>query len=181
VLLQSTRDLTAYDVRTGEKRWSHAGELSDIPSPSLGDGLIVVHGKDMVALRPSDGGSPPEAIWKAPKLKSAGYPSPAYYRGHFYNVNGASVVTCVDARDGKVVWQSARLKEGPFAASPLAADGKLYLLNEKGTTYVLSLGEKPELLATNELGETALGTPAIADGAIFIRTEKGLYCVGAKK
>ena len=117
---------------------------------------------------------------EAPKLKSAGYPSPVFYRGRFYNVNSAGIVTAVAAKDGSVVWQSARVK-GPFAASPLAADNKLYLLNEKGETFVFSLGDKPELLGSNDLGEPAMGTPALADGAVFIRTEKGLFCVGEKK
>ena len=182
VLLQSVGDLTAYDVKSGEKRWSYdQGQLADIPSPALGDNLVLTNGADMVALKLGDSAaSKPEVAWKAPKLKSAGYPSPVFYRGNFYNVNGAGVVTGVSAKDGSVVWQSARLK-GPFAASPLAADGKLYLLNEKGETFVLQLGDKPELLATNDVGEPAMGTPAIADGAFFIRTEKSLFCIGEKK
>lgn len=180
VLLQSGSDLSAYDVRSGEKRWSYEGQLADIPSPAVGEGLVLANGADMVALKVGDSaGNKPEVAWKAPKLKSAGYPSPLFYRGNFYNVNGTGVITCVSAKDGSTVWQSSRLK-GPFAASPLAADGKLYLLNEKGETSVLQLGDKPEVLATNDLGEPALGTPAIADGAIFIRTDKNLYCVGAK-
>jgi outer membrane protein assembly factor BamB len=181
VLLQSGSDLTAYDVRSGEKRWSFDDKLGDIPSPAFGDNIVLTNGGEMAAIKIGDSAaSKPEVVWKAPKLKSAGYPSPVFYRGNFYNVNSAGVVTCVAAKDGSVVWQSARVK-GPFAASPLAADGKLYLLNEKGETFVLGLGEKPELLASNDLAEPALGTPAIADGAVFIRTEKGLFCVGEKK
>src|SRR5262249_41114721 len=155
VLFQSPKDVTAYDVKTGEKRWAYdLGGLSDIVSPTIAGELVLASGAEMPVLRPADGTSL-QAAWKAPKLKSAGYPSPPFYQGGLYNVNGTGVVTAIDAKDGSVVWQSARVK-GPFAASPIAADGKLYLTNEAGTTFVLGLGDKPELLGTNELGQNTL-------------------------
>jgi outer membrane protein assembly factor BamB len=61
------------------------------------------------------------------------------------------------------------------------ADGKLYAVNEEGLTSVVKLGEKPEVLATNELNDTILATPAIADGAIYLRSDRYLYCIGPKK
>jgi outer membrane protein assembly factor BamB len=182
VLFQSAKEITAYDVRTGEKRWRHeAAGLSTIPSPVQGNGLILATGGTLPALRLTGERTPPEVVWQAPKLRS-GYASPVFYHGNFYGVNGTDVVTCIDGRDGKVVWQSERLKaKGPYSATPVAADNKLYLINEKGLATVLQLGDKPQVLATNDLAEEVLATPAIASGAIFIRTDKHLYCIAVKK
>ena len=63
----------------------------------------------------------------------------------------------------------------------MAADGKLYATNEAGATFVVQLGDKPTVLATNEVGETILGSPAISGGAIFLRSDKHLYCIAEKK
>jgi hypothetical protein len=60
------------------------------------------------------------------------------------------------------------------------ADSKLYVVNEDGDTYVVKLAEQGQLLATNSLGEQVLATPAIADGAIFLRSDKHLFCIGKK-
>jgi hypothetical protein len=61
------------------------------------------------------------------------------------------------------------------------ADGKLYVVAEDGATTVIEIGDKPKVLATNALGETILATPAVAGGAIFLRSDQHLWCIGAKK
>ena len=68
--------------------------------------------------------------------------------------------------------------EGEFAASPLAADGKIYCVSEKGTTSVLQAGREAKILATNELDDTILASPVASGGAIFLRSDKYLYCIG---
>jgi hypothetical protein len=78
-----------------------------------------------------------------------------------------------------VHWQEKRL--GPFSASPLYADGKIYLLNEQGVGYVVKAGKQYELLAKNDLKEHSLASYAAADGALFIRTEEHLYRIETKK
>ena len=83
------------------------------------------------------------------------------------------------AGSGKVVWQQ-RVK-GSFSASPIAGDGKIYLVNEEGTTTVFRAGDAPKVLAENRLGEEILATPAIAGGALFLRSDKHLFCVAGSK
>ena len=69
--------------------------------------------------------------------------------------------------------------KGAFSASPIGADGKVYCLNEKGVCTVFKADSDTfEFLAANDLGEGSLGTPAIASGVIFIRTDKSLYAIG---
>ena len=67
-----------------------------------------------------------------------------------------------------------------FSASPVIADGRLYATNENGTTFVLQLGEKPTLLATNQLRENTYATPAFVDGRVYVRTAEYLFCIGEK-
>jgi outer membrane protein assembly factor BamB len=85
-------------------------------------------------------------------------------------------VRCVVPETGETVWLE---KPGVnFWASPVGADGKVYLLAENGDTLVLRPGRKFELLARNSLGEDCLASPAISQGRIFIRSSKHLFCIG---
>jgi outer membrane protein assembly factor BamB len=78
-----------------------------------------------------------------------------------------------------VLWQE-RVR-GTVSASPVAAEGRIYVLSEEGETTVVRVGEKPEVLASNKLPGTFLATPAIADGAIFLRSDQHLWCVAKKE
>jgi len=104
--------------------------------------------------------------------------SPLVYEGLVYAANPIGMVVCADAKTGKVLWEE-RVK-GPFSGSPVAADGKLYVINEAGLLTTLRLGDKPEKLAESKTGEEGLATPAISGGALFLRGEKTLFCVGSK-
>ena len=66
-------------------------------------------------------------------------------------------------------------------ASPVVADGKLYAVNEEGTTAVIELTDEHKVLAANALGEKMLATPAVAGGALFLRSDQHLWCVAEKK
>jgi outer membrane protein assembly factor BamB len=176
-LFQTSGDITAYDVSNGEILWSYKREnLGSIPSPAVIDDRIVVPGNPSVALRVSEGGKP-EVLWKSRKLAAA-YASPIAYKGRIYAMTGVGV-TCLDASTGEEIWRE-RLGNG-FSASPVLADGKLYVAKEGGDTSVVQLGDKPKVLANNALKETLLATPAIANRAIYLRTDKHLYCIAATK
>jgi hypothetical protein len=102
----------------------------------------------------------------------------AVYQGRIYAMTDIGVA-CLDAATGQEIWHE-RLGNG-FSASPIIADGKLYVAKEGGDTSVVQLGENPKILANNTLKEPLLATPAIANGAIYLRTEQHLYCIAAKK
>jgi outer membrane protein assembly factor BamB len=179
IVFPSPKELVSYDVETGRKRWSYDnGDVaSSIPSPFAGKSTLFIPGKQLVCLKPSADGTTPAELWKTGEMQT-GHMTPLYYRDHIYGVNGAGVLLCVDAVKGESVWKH-RLK-GPFSASPVAAEGKIYLVNEEGTTFVVEPGAEPKTLATNKLKGPMLATPALADGAIFLRAEGTLYCIGAK-
>jgi outer membrane protein assembly factor BamB len=177
VVFQTEAEALAVDPQTGKVRWRLKGSHSSIPSPAQGEGLVFLTGGELKAVRPRQDGSEPEVLWKAPRV-TGGYTSPVYYRGLVYGVADVAAV-CVGAADGKERWRQ-RI-DGPFVASPVIGDGKLYAVNRKGRTYVVALGEKPKVLARNDLDDEFLATPAIANGSIYLRSDKYLYCVGAKK
>ncbi len=179
-LFLSANELAAYDPATGRVYWTYrAEELSatpSVPSPIMADGLIITG--TGVALRPGDAQQEPQLVWKTNKLRPA-YASPLYYDGRLYAVsNTATVLGCFEPRDGKVLWQE-RVK-GPITASPVAAGGKVYLVNEAGLTTVLEAGPRPRILATSPLGEDVLATPAIAGEALFLRSDRHLFCIARK-
>jgi outer membrane protein assembly factor BamB len=102
-------------------------------------------------------------------------PSVVHYQGLLYMTNEVGVVTCAAADTGAVVWRE-RLG-GIFFASPVAADGKVYLLSETGEMYVLRAGRKVDVLAKNDLGERFLASPAISGGMIFLRGDGTLFAI----
>jgi outer membrane protein assembly factor BamB len=179
VLFQSNNELTAYDVRTGEKRWAYkAGRLGTVPMPVAVGELVLAPGGESAALRPSNDKGVAEAVWTTNKL-SSGYTTPLVYQKRVYAISG-TFLNCVSAEDGKPAAAPVRIR-GIFWASPVAADGKIYAVNEEGTTFVIKAGDKPEVVATNSVAEEVVATPAIANGALFLRTSERLYCIGSKK
>ena len=87
-------------------------------------------------------------------------------------------MTCADAATGQPVWR--RRLEGVFFASPVAGDGKIYLVRETGDTFVLRAGRESEVLSRNDRGERFLASPAIARGRLFLRSDGALFAVGRK-
>jgi outer membrane protein assembly factor BamB len=138
---------------------------------------VYVPAGQLTAIRPRDDGAEPEVLWTSNKIRAA-TASPILYQRRLYAVNSVGVLTCADPETGDVVWQE-RLK-GPFSASPIAADDKLYLVNEEGTTFVIDTKSEDRLLATNPLGETLLGSPAISSGNIYLRSDGHLFCIGSE-
>lgn len=172
VLFPSGSELLAVEPASGKMVWKHDGPIATIASPAVDAGRLFAPGSPMVAFKP---GGPDE--WKSPKL-STRHTSPVAMDGRLY---GAIIigVNCVDAASGNEIWQH-RLK-GPFSASLVAGDGKLYAINEEGIATVLEQGgDKAKVLATNTLGEKVSATPAISGGRLFIRGEQNLFCIAAK-
>jgi outer membrane protein assembly factor BamB len=177
VVEQSPNELTAYDPETGARRWSFGPGLIEIPSPVPAPDGVLAPGGELRRLRvPADGGAP-QVVWKNNRLRSA-YASPLFYRDRVYAVTSANILSCADVATGKTLWQERVGLDNPVSASPVAGDGKVYVVSEAGTTAVVRAGDRPKVLATNALDEEMLATPALADGAIFLRSDRHLYCIG---
>lgn len=168
--------LTAYDAASGEKRWTFKGGGGSIPVGVMeGDDLYLpVAGVSKFKLGTK--GVAEKAEWQA-KSAATGYSSPLVYAGKVFATSSQGFVTCCDAKTGKELYKE-RVK-GAFSASPVAGDGKVYCLGENGACTVIDAkADTFEVLATNELGEETLGTPAIAGGLVFIRSDKHLFAIG---
>jgi len=176
VLFAGNTGLTAYDAADGAKRWTYKEGGGSIPSASVADGMLFLPGAGVSAVKIGAEGVEGKQLWSAKELKP-GFGSPLVYKGKVFSVDGQGFVACGDAKSGKVHFQE-RTKTA-FSASPIAGDGKVYCVNELGLTFVLDAGSTEFApIAENNLGEEVLGTPAIANGCLFIRTDKTLWCIG---
>ena len=181
LLVNSSARIDVYDPLTGKLLWYTGSERqTPIPSAVFHDGRIYLsrgyRNSDFMSIRPGGRGDITRTHIEWQASSGASYvPSIIYYDGLLYMTNEVGVVTCADARTGERVWRH-RL-DGVFFASPVAGDGKIYMVSETGETYVLRAGRTPEVLATNDLGERFLASPAIAGGRIFLRSDQGLFAV----
>jgi outer membrane protein assembly factor BamB len=101
--------------------------------------------------------------------------SPVVWDDLLFVVTDDGIARCFDAARGKLQWRQ-RLP-GKYKTSPLAAEGRIYFLNEEGLCTVISASPRFEKLAENPLPDTTLASPAVSDGKIFIRGHKALYCI----
>ncbi|MBX7167056.1 MAG: PQQ-like beta-propeller repeat protein [Pirellulales bacterium] len=178
VVLQSGKSVEIFDPQTGKEIARYEGDTQTIPSTTVAGDVLFAPCSGLTALKLPREGSTMEVLWQAAKL-SPGAASPVVYKGQVYALNRAGVLICGRAADGEVLWP-LRLPGGPYWATPVAAEDRLYFASEKGTVHVVQVGvEKGEILASNELGEPLLGTPAVVDGALYVRGEKHLWKIAA--
>jgi len=137
------------------------------------------HLNGIVALRPGTAEKPAELAWHYPRGVPE-CPSPICYAGRIYMVMNGGTVTCLDARTGALVFQDRLPSRGPYYASLVAGDGKLYAASARGEVTVFEAGEKLHVLSTLDLGERLMATPALADGVVYVRTEERLRAFGRK-
>ena len=176
----------SYDAATGELIWEAGGLTANIiPTPVVDDTHVYVmsgyRGRSVQAIRLDSKGdvTDTEAIsWSAPH--SAPYvASPVLSNNRLYmNKSNDAYFTCFDARTGEVLYQDESLEgiRGIYA-SPLAANGHLYVLGKEGTSVVLKDSDKFEIVATNTLDDPIDASPVIIGNELFIRSHTHLYCI----
>ena len=104
--------------------------------------------------------------------------SPLFYKGRLFTVKDGGILSSLDARTGKASKTARVPGTGDYYSSPVAGDGKIYLLNEEGKLTVVSADPEWEVLSTSDFGDSVYSTPAIVDGRIYLRTTKHLFCFG---
>jgi outer membrane protein assembly factor BamB len=182
ILVSGKNRLTAFDAKTHDQLWIYGegegpfnGEI--IVSPVYGDGLVftqlwrqsLIH-----AIRLRAGGQPPELVWVSEK-PGPQEPSPVYYRGLLYVLMDNGVLACLDGKTGR---EHYRQRLGAACnSSPIACDGKVYLSDIEGNTFVVKAGTEFNVLATNSLGERITASPAISGNELLYRTDSHLYCI----
>ncbi len=171
--------VAAYDPNTGDEIWwSEYDGYSLVPRPVYGKGLVFVcsgyNTPVLYAIRPDGRGdvSTTHVAWKMQR-GAPHNPSPLLVGDELYVVSDRGILTCLDAVSGDAHYQE-RLG-GNFSASPLLADGRIYLLDENGKCTVIKPGKEFTVLAENQLPGRTLASLATSDGAIFLRTDSKLY------
>jgi outer membrane protein assembly factor BamB len=108
-------------------------------------------------------------------------PTPLAYRGILYVLANNGVLDAYEITTGKEIYRQRLLLIGSgYSASPIAADGKIYLSNEDGEMLVIQAGATYKHLATNSIGESVMATPALSQGVMYVRGSRTLFAIGKK-
>jgi outer membrane protein assembly factor BamB len=189
VVVNATKRARGYDLATGEDLWQCGGQtVNAIPSPVVCNNLAICmsgYGGSACRAIPLDARGDITATAKIAWRHDRGtpyVPSPLLVgdRLYFTQSNNA-LLTCLDARTGKVLLDRERLPGlGTLYASPMAAAGRIYLTDRDGTTLVLRHGNNLEILATNRLADGIDASPVVVGRQLFLRGHHFLYCIEAK-
>jgi len=186
VIVSASREVCAYDLESGRRIWSARGlGQNTIPAPVAWDGMVFVmsgfRNPNLMAIRLGRKGDltgTDAIVWQNQRGNSY-TPSPVLHEGKLYMLTDSGMLSCLDAKTGQPYYQQVRLpKPYSFKSSPVGANGKLYLASENEDVIVVRMGEKFEVLATNTLKDQMfIGTPAIADGQIYLRGQNTLFAI----
>lgn len=184
--------VSAHDPATGKELWradvlnpQRSRNYRIIASPTIVDGLIIAPTRNnpLVAMRPGGSGdvASSHVVWSF--AQGPDVPTPVSDGTLLYIVRDNGVVFALDVKTGNTVYGPERLPSGTYSASPILADGKIYVTTEEeGLTTVFKAGPKFEILSSNSLLEDCspycLSTVAVSDGQLFIRTASYLWAIG---
>jgi outer membrane protein assembly factor BamB len=157
------------DGAIDRQEWTSVAAMTKMLPPEHG----------VIAVRPGENGdiSSTNVAWK----EKHGVPetsSPLYYRDRLYVTKEGGILSCLDAKSGRLLYRERVGATGPYFASPVAGDGKIYASSHRGIITVLAAGDAFKVLTRNDLAEHIMATPALLDGKIYVRTEKHLYAFG---
>jgi outer membrane protein assembly factor BamB len=190
VITSGANLIRSYDLDTGEIIWQCGGLTSNaIPSPVV-DGDVVYcttgyEGFSLLALPLSAKGDITDSdsvLWS--KDRDTPYiASPLLYDGLLYfNRSTQAILSCADAKTGDLLFGPERLSEiSNIYASPVGANGHVYLIGRNGTTLVLERSKELKIVATNELDDRVDASPALAGNQLFLRGDRYLYCIAESK
>jgi outer membrane protein assembly factor BamB len=183
--------VTGSDLETGKEIW-RAGGLNPrgwvrnrivVTPVVVGDLVVACSTKyPFMAVRAGGEGdvTATHVAWKLEKFDGPDVPTPAYDGKYLYVLNDRGLISCMDPKSGAVVWGPERTAQGIVSASPIVADGKLYVTNETGETTVMAAGPEFKVIARNTVPVEGklLSSFAVSEGRLYLRTPSDLYCIG---
>jgi outer membrane protein assembly factor BamB len=183
--------VTGHDPATGKELWrvrglnpDRRGDYRIVSSPVVAGGLVIAPTRESPMLAVKAGGrgdiTATHVAWAFTR-GGPDVPTPVSDGQYVYVVNDRGVVHCLDVKTGQIVYGPQRLKSGSYSASPVLADGRIYITNEDGLTSVFTAGPTFQMVAENTIDEYTLSSVAVSNGQIFLRTDKHLYAIGKKK
>lgn len=185
--------VTGHDADTGAEIWRSDGlnprnrpDFRIVASPVVRDGMIYTPSRvqPFLALKAGGKGNITEShlAWKYEATSAPDVPTPVSDGERLYLVGDNGQLTCLDAKTGKVVYGPQDTGVGVISASPILADGKLYITGHTAETAVVQAGPEYKLLAKNSLDNSwTMSTPAFSETEVFVRTGTHLYCIAKTK
>ena len=195
LITNASNFVRGYDPKTGLELWRLAGSSKiTAPTPIFANGLhIVASGRaperPVFAVRPgargdltlTAGATENKQIAWSKTGRGSYMPTPLAYRGILYVLANSGVLDTYDVSTGKEIYrQRLPLVGSGYSASPVAADGKIYLSNEDGEMLVIEAGATFKHLVTNSMGESLMATPALSQGVMYVRGSRTLFAIGKK-
>lgn len=182
VAVQGSEGITCVSAKSGTVQWSFNEGASTIPSSvtSADSAILYVPSNGITAIKPRKDNNTPEIVWQESQLRP-GTSSPIIVGDNIYIINRAGVLNAAKKDTGERLWR-LRL-DGSFSGSPVSSNGHIYVASErKGVFQSIDINGKEGMLRGSiELGETILGTPAIANNSIFIRSDRHLWKISNPK
>jgi outer membrane protein assembly factor BamB len=195
LVTNASKFIRGYDPRTGKELWRLGGSsLITAPTPVFGDGLFVIASgrapeRPIFVVRAGargdltlrDANTTSETIVWSRTGRGSYMPTPLIYNGLLYVLANNGIFDAYTLRTGEDVYrQRLPLIGSGFSASPIAADGKIYLSNEDGEILVVTAGSAYRHIATNSMNEPLMATPALSNGVMYVRTSASLIAIGRK-
>jgi outer membrane protein assembly factor BamB len=188
--------IRGYDPRTGKELW-RLGHSSKITAPTpvySADQFLIASGRQperpIFAVKAGargdltlpEGKTSSDAVVWSRTGRGSYMPTPLLYQSLLYVLNNNGLFDCYDWKTGEEIYRQRLPVIGSgFSASPVAADGKIYLSNEDGDILVIAAGRKFEHLGTNSMGELLMATPALSEGVMYVRSAQSVFAVGRKR
>jgi outer membrane protein assembly factor BamB len=188
--------IRGYDPRSGKELWRLGGSSKiTAPTPIFGEGLFVVasgrapegpifavrqNAKGVLTL--TAGRTSSDVVAWSRTARGPYMPTPLIYRGTLYVLNNNGILDAYNLQTGEEIYRQRLPNIGSgFSASPVAADGKIYLSSEDGEISVITAGKETRMVSANDMGETLMSTPALSEGVMYVRGSKNLFAIGRKK
>jgi outer membrane protein assembly factor BamB len=186
VICPSAGATIAYEPRTGDEIWRvRHGGMNVAAPPQFGQGKAFLctgdGGSRLLAVRPDGRGdvTATHIDWTYNKMTVPSRCTPLLIDDLLYLVHEKGIASCLEAKTGQQVWQH-RL-DGDFSTAPLYAGGHIYFCSQAGATYIMAPGRTPKIVAVNKFDDGFMASPAVADGALFLRTKTHLYRIQQSK
>jgi len=176
VLLQSASGLTAHDARTGEELWKYELACSTTPSLAVTEDRIYVPANGLTVLTLPAGATVPSLAWDSNQL-SPNPASPIIAGDFVYTMNNAGVLSCAELATGNRLWQ-ARIG-GRYWSTPVVAGDRMYCVNEEGAANVVDLSNRGKVIGSSTFGEPIKGSPAVSNGALYVRSDSKLWKIAS--
>jgi outer membrane protein assembly factor BamB len=195
LVTNASKFIRGYDPRTGKELWRLGGSSKiTAPTPVYGDGLFVIASgrapeRPLFAVRPGARGdltlrageTARGAVAWSRTGRGSYMPTPLIYKGILYVLANNGVFDAYDLQTGTEIYRQRLPHLGSgFSASPVGADGRIYLSNEDGEMLVIAAGREFMHVATNQMGELLMATPALSGGVMYVRSAGSLFAIGGQ-